>query len=125
MKRLIFLLLILTACVARPQFNCEIPEGRSYDCYSDEQCKEFMSGYSCMISHRYEMQDKYGWFPGSHQEIYVNLWCDHKDMLILGKIETDRKEDGRIYMKMWTEVYDLNCNLLDSGYKEGYRIKKK
>jgi hypothetical protein len=31
--------------------------------------------------------------------------------------------DGRIWMRMWLEVYNLKCELLDKSYKEGYTMK--
>jgi hypothetical protein len=49
MKKFItlFFLILLTACVSKPltQFNCDIPEGINYECYSDEECSEYFKGY--------------------------------------------------------------------------------
>jgi hypothetical protein len=101
-----------------------VPEGRSYECYSDKECSGYLNGYPKVLLERFSDRDKWGWYPESVQTIHYNLWADHKDLLLLGKIEAERQEDGKVYMKVWTEVYDLECNLLNQGYDEGYRKEK-
>ena len=76
-----------------------------------------MGGYSAVVSHRY----KSGWWTDNIQTVHINLWADHTSIQLLGKIVAEKKEDGRIYVKVWTEAYDLECNLLNKGYDEGYR----
>ena len=121
--RLLLILLFLVGCTAQPiqQFNCEVPDGRSYECYDDKECSAFLDGYPRILIERFKDRDRWGWYPEEVQTVYYNLWADHKNLQLLGKIEAERKEDGRIYMRVWTEVYDVECNLLDKGYKEGYR----
>ena len=109
--------------VGKGEFDCINPEGRSYDCYTDEECREYWSGYNAVIQHRFDMLKKHGWYDTPQQIVYINLWADHKELLFLGKIVAQKRMDGRIWMQMWLEVYNLQCELLDKSYKEGYTIK--
>jgi hypothetical protein len=122
MKKFItlFFLILLTACVSKPltQFNCDIPEGINYECYSDEECSEYFKGYSAIVKDRFQS------YPETTQTIYINVWADHLQVSLLGKIEATKQPDDRIYQKVWTETYDIECNLLEKGYKEGYRVEK-
>lgn len=115
---LYLLTVIILGCATVPQFNCNIPEGIEYICYSDSECTEYIKGYSAVLSHRF----KSGWYQKEEvQIIHINLFADHTGVQLLGKIEAEQHEDGRIYVKVWTETYDLECNLLEKSYDEGYR----
>ncbi len=119
---LLGILLVTVLSCATIQFNCKVPEGIEYTCYSDEECSEYIKGYSSIVTQRFHMQDQHGWYPEEKvQTVYINLWADHLNMQLLGKIEAERREDKRIYVRVWTESYDIECNLLDKGYDEGYR----
>lgn len=116
--KLFLICLALLGCATTTQFNCNLPEGKEYTCYTDKECSEYMKGYSSVVTHR--MVDPDGWYPEKIQVVHINLWVDHKNFQILGKIVAERRE-GKDYIKVWTETYDIECNLLDKGYDEGYR----
>ena len=111
---------MITACVYKPQFNCEFPEGKEYICYSDNECSAYMNAYYAAINERFKDRDKWGWWSEKIQVKYMNLWADHKNLQLLGRIEAERKKGKKIYVKIWTEVYNLECDLLNHGYSEGF-----
>ncbi len=109
----------------KTQFDCEFPEGRDYECYSEEECEKHMRGYGAVMLHRFIMKKKAGWYKDVDvQVIPIHLWMDHNSALLLGKIEGEVHPNGKLFMKIWTETYDLECELLDSGYAEGYAGEK-
>lgn len=103
-------------------FDCKTPEGRSYWCYNDEECFEYFNGYNMVLRDRFEMLRKHKVLDKPVQMVYINLWADHKELQFLGKMTGERKMDGRIWFRMWLEVYNINCELLDKSYKEGYLV---
>lgn len=117
---LLVTLMLLLSCATGTQFSCELPEGKEYSCYSDKEYSAYINGYYSSIAERFKDRDRWGWYPEKIQVKYINLWVDHKNFTLLGRIEAERKEDGRIYIKVWTEAYDMECKLLDKGYDEGY-----
>lgn len=103
------------------QFDCEFPEGRDYECYSDEECNETMRGYGAVMVHRFHMKEKEGWYKDIDVQIVpIHLWIDHESLLLLGRLEGEMHSNGKLFMKLWTETYDLECELLDTGYAESY-----
>ncbi len=124
MKQIIlfFLVLLLSSCIPKPtqqqQFNCENPEGIEYICYSDKECLEYFRGYSAVVEHRFHIPQ---WYPEKTQTVHINIFVDHLSVYLIGKITATRQSDNRIYQVVQTETYDLECNLLEEGYKEGYR----
>ncbi len=109
----------------KTQFDCEFPEGRDYECYNEEECEEYMRGYGAVMLHRFIMKKKRGWYKNVDVQVMpIHLWMDHNSALLLGKIEGEVHPNGKLFMKIWTETYDLECKLLDSGYAEGYAGEK-
>ncbi len=125
MKQIIlfFLVLLLSSCIPKPTqqkqlFDCQQPEGIEYTCYSDEECFEYFKGYSAIVKHRFHIPQ---WYPEKTQTIHINVFADHLSVYLIGKITATRQSDNRIFQVVQTETYDLECNLLEEGYKEGYR----
>lgn len=107
----------------KTQFDCNFPEGREYTCYTDKECSEYFSGYNAVVLNRFDSQ-KYGWWKDVDVHVvYINLWADHKDFLFLGRLEAERVTDGRIWMRMWLEVYNLECELLHQSYREDFIVQ--
>jgi len=117
---------VVTAKTGPPKaseiLSCESPEGYEYICYSDEECAEYFAAYSAVITERYEGQ-KHGFYTdtGDYQVVHMNLFVDHKSYSIIGRFECQKQKDGRIYVKVWTIICDIEQNLINEGYSEGYR----
>lgn len=128
---LLGLVYLLSSCASIPVksvpkaseiLSCDNPEGYEYICYSDKECTEYFKAYSAVITERYEGQ-KYGFYTdtGDYQVVHMNLFLDHKSYSMIGRYECQRQKDGRIFIKVWTITCDLEGNLINEGYKEGYR----
>lgn len=98
--------------------DCKHPQGYEYICYSDDECKEYLSGYSGVLSEKiYTEKDP-------HPIVWMNLYYEHTGLLLLGKIEGEIR-NGKWYLKMWQAIYnDQTCTLIHEQYHEGYREKK-
>jgi len=111
--------------------NCLAPEGTEYVCYSDEECIEYLKGYSAVFSMKVAKPgDCYGLGQGeTHPVVHMNLYYDHKGLTLIGRIEGEKREHPkggkRWYMQMWTIVCDDNGNILNEEYSEGFRKVKK
>ena len=131
MKKLVSLLaaLFILGCVTIPKpseiLNCEQPKGKRYVCYSNEECAEYMAGYSAVLGMKAaKPEDSYGWGQSEDRPIvYWNLFAAHSGLLMLGKMEGE-KLDGKLYIRFWLAVYDSDCNLLKEDYSEGFRKEK-
>ena len=97
--------------------DCNNPQGYEYICYNDAECSEYLSGYSAVFTMKVEQHHE------KHPVIWMNLYYDHKDLYLYGKIEGELR-NGKWFMKMWTAIYDSECNLLKEDYNEGFRKKK-
>ena len=134
MKRILafFLPLVFLAAAAQAEIprpsevtNCLLPEGREYVCYSDKECNEYLKGYNAVMTMRYSQPGEFfGLGQGEeHPVVWINLYWDHLNMLMLGKMEAE-KRDGKWYIKQWIAIYDSDCQLLHEDYAEGFKKKK-
>lgn len=111
--------------------NCLEPEGRPYVCNSDEECIEYLDGYSALLTMKCsDPNEFYG--LGEAQEnpiIHINLYWKHKELLMLGKWDAKKRAHPRggkaWYVQSWIAIYDNDCNLDHEEYSEGYRKTKK
>jgi len=104
----------------REPLTCDSNEGYEYYCYSDAECMEYVRGYSAIVKQRFIAQQD-GWFieSGPVQVIHVNLFFDHLSMKLIGRMEAEEK-NGRVFLKYWGIICDIELNELTSFYKEGY-----
>lgn len=99
--------------------SCTDTNVYEYVCYSDKECKEYMTGYAAILKQRYVAQES-GWFikEGKNQLIHVNLFAEHTGLYLIGRMEAERR-DNRIFLKYWGIVCDIELNIGHSFYKEG------
>lgn len=122
----------VTETIPRPAniLDCEKPEGRRYVCNSDEECKEYLSGYSAVLTMKYsDPEDFYGLGESqTHPVIHVNLYWKHTQMLMLARWEAEQVEhpEGgmRWYVKTWMVIYDDDCKILHEEYAENFRKER-
>ena len=118
----VLFVLIHTSHAAEPKpseiLNCNDRQGYEYVCYSPDECKEYLGGYSAVLSEKiYTEKDP-------HPIVWMNLYYEHTGLLLLGKIEGEIR-NGKWYLKMWQAIYnDQTCTLIHEQYHEGYREKK-
>lgn len=109
-----------------PSFDCESPDGMEYVCYSDEECDNYFRGYGAVVVERIYMQRYHGWYPGIDTHVVnINVFSDHNSWTCVGKIEAKPVGENEIYMEMWLNTYDMDCNLLHKGYRAGQLTQKK
>jgi hypothetical protein len=100
-----------------PQFDCKDPDGREYWCYDDDECLEYMKGYAVILRHRIFMQKNYEWYKGvKTHTTHINLWRDHKSMLLLGTLSITPVGNERT-VEIYMEMYDIDCNLILKDHK--------
>ncbi|MHA1949363.1 MAG: hypothetical protein ACW99G_05145 [Candidatus Thorarchaeota archaeon] len=126
----VFSLLILTgvaqAEIPRPSevADCANPEGYEYVCYDEDECLEYMKGYGGIVSNRFYMQKNKGWYPGVKvMTVPINLFNDAEGLYFIGKIAAELV-GGKIYMKMWLNICDLEFNVVHEAYTEGFKGQK-
>lgn len=108
------------------QFDCKQPKGTEYVCYSEEECNEYFRGYGSVIVERIYTQRYHDWYPESPVHIvHINVFDDSSNMYYIGMIWAKRAGDEKIHMKMWLNIYDMDCNLLHKGFREGQLTQKK
>ena len=108
------------------EFNCKEPSGREYVCYSDEECGKYFRGFGAVVVERIHMQRYHGWYPNVKTHIVdINVFQDHTGWYFLGRIEAERAGDEKIQMKMLLNIYDMDCNLLHEGSRQGQLTQKK
>jgi len=91
-----------------------------YVCYSDEECGKYFRGFGAVVVERIHMQRYHGWYPGVKTHIVnINVFQDHTGWYFLGRIEAERAGDEKIQMKMLLNIYDMDCNLLHEGSRQG------
>jgi len=104
----------------KPKIDCNQPLGREYVCYSEEECGKYFRGYGAVAAHRIHMQKYHDWYKGVVVHvIHINVFDDKNSWYWLGRIEAVPYGEDKIYMKMWLDTYDIDCNKLHGGYKEG------
>jgi hypothetical protein len=109
-----------------PISNCKEPLGTEYVCYSEEECNEYFRGYGAVVVERIHMQRYHGWYPDVDTHIVrINVFSEDTGWYWIGKIEARRAGDEKIHMKMWLDTYDMDCNLLHSGFREGQLTQRK
>lgn len=99
---------------------CDSTEGYEYYCYSNGECQEFLLGYAAIVKKRF-VDQQFGWFlkNGPVQIIHVNLFMDHISTKLVGRMEAELV-DNRIYLKYWGTFCDVELNVINSFYKEGF-----
>lgn len=111
--------------------SCEKPEGEEYVCYSNEECLEYMKGYSAVFQMRTAEPGKfYGLGQNeSNPVIHINLFYDHRQWTLIGRIEGEKIEHPtggmRWYQKVWTIMCNEEGKIIEEGYSEGFRKTNK
>lgn len=120
-------LLILASCATiqaqRPSdvVSCAEPEGYEYVCRSDSECMDYMKGYGGVVRNRFRAQEHSGWYPDVTVHVVpIHLFVDHRSIYFIGRIEAE-KIDGKIYQKVWMMLCDLEENVLEESYTEGFQ----
>ena len=104
------------------ELDCNNPQGREYYCYSEEECGQFFAGYGAVVIDRIYHQRYKGWYPNVDiHVVHVNVVAEYDTgWYYIGRIEAKRAGDEKIWMKFILNIYDMDCNLLHSGEREGY-----
>jgi hypothetical protein len=104
--------------------TCKDTNAYEYVCYSDAECQEFLSGYAAVVKERF-MAQRHGWFKQESpiQVIHVNLFAEHTGLYLIGRMEAENKE-GKVFLKYWGIVCDIELNVGTSFYKEGFSNAK-
>lgn len=106
--------------------DCKNPPGQEYICYNEENCDDYFRGYGAVIVERIFMQRYHGWYPGIKTHVIpINVFADHSNTYYLGKFEVTQAGENKIHMKMWLNIYDMDCSLLHEGFREGQLTQKK
>lgn len=123
------------AATPRPSeiLSCKEPKAeKRYVCFSDEECLEYVRGYSAVFTMKTApLGGFYGLGEGNmHPVIHVHLHYAHDNMTMVGRIEGELREhpeDGKQwYQKMWIIICGTEEEgILHEAYYEGFRTKSK
>ncbi len=123
----VFSLLILTgvahAEIPRPSdiADCAQPEAYEYVCYDEAECRKYMNGYGAVAANRIYAQKHKGWYPGVKvHTVHINLYNEVEGLYLVGLIEAESR-DGKVYLKMWLIICDLEYNVTHEAYTEGFK----
>lgn len=99
--------------------SCTQPEGYEYVCYNEKQCLDYLKAYGGMVRYKFEEQKNGWWKDYKVMKVYINLFLDHINTYMIGLIEGE-KRDGKIWQKMWLMTCDLEYNIMQESYSEGW-----
>ena len=126
MKRLVVLIsaLLVIGCSAtqvrsEPADECMNAKGWEYVCYNDEECNQYVRGYSGILYERFAsgMYDKED--GKDKTTVHINLFYDHLGMSMIGTLSAERR-DNKVWLVLDAVMYDIMCNVLHENKKESY-----
>lgn len=115
---------VLSGCATTrsimPTTTCEQPEGYEYICYSNEECTQYIKGYTGVLLERL-ISGMYDEEDGKQKTtVYINLFYDHLNVYLIGTLSAEVIEYKGIYLILDAGMYDMDCKLLKKVEQRGY-----